>query len=315
MKHKKIATFRTRIIFDLITGRLTPGEIWSKKNYRFKFMMRTAFYYSPTCHMLERLSQRTDFNRLLNAQITLPSKPHRQYLILGLSASQRAAAIVDYYHYIDSLFAPRLIKAFTSPHEVMLLQLEGKDESRFTLSASCAHKAEREGETTLWLRDTNDRLLASLTFGVMQIKANWTLVIGGIQGPRRDVSHDVIKDATRACHGLFPKRILMEFIWLLVTRTSIKNLYGVSNDGHVFCALRYRWSKGHHFHASYDDFWKSLGGMNMNKRLWQLPIRPERKLLENIPSKKRAEYRRRFQLLDSMNEQINSFICSRRDLL
>ncbi len=34
MTHEKIATFRTRIIFDLITGRLTPGEIWSKKNYR-----------------------------------------------------------------------------------------------------------------------------------------------------------------------------------------------------------------------------------------------------------------------------------------
>ncbi|NXZ90137.1 DUF535 domain-containing protein [Serratia fonticola] len=308
MKHKKIAISRTRIIFDLITGRLTPGDIWSKKNYRFKFMIRTAFYFSSTCHMLENLSQRTDFESLLNAQITLPSKPHRQYLILGLSASQRAAAIVDYYHYLDSLSDLQLIRAFTSPHEVMLLQLEGKDESRFTLSASCAHKAEREGETTLWLRDTNYKLLGSLTFSVMRMNAHWTLVIGGLQGPRRDVAHDVIKDATRACHGLFPKRILMEFIWLLVARTSIKDLYGVSNGGHVFCALRYRWSKEHLFHASYDDFWKSLGGMNINKRLWQLPMRPERKSLENIPSKKRAEYRRRFQLLDSMNEQINSFI-------
>ena len=33
----------------------------------------------------------------------------------------------------------------------------------------------------------------------------------------------------------------MEFIWLLVARTSISTIYGVSNDGHVFRALRYRW--------------------------------------------------------------------------
>ena len=55
--------------------------------------------------MLKNLSKRTDFEYLLNAQITLPGKPHRQYLILGLNAGQRAAAIVDYYHYIDSLSA------------------------------------------------------------------------------------------------------------------------------------------------------------------------------------------------------------------
>ncbi|CAI0753782.1 VirK/YbjX family protein [Serratia plymuthica] len=308
MKHEKLSTSRNHIIFDLITGRLTPGDIWKKKNYRFKFMIRTALYYGPTRHMLKNLSKRTDFEYLLNAQITLPSKPHRQYLILGLNAGQRAAAIVDYYHYIDSLSAPRLIRAFTSSDEVMLLQLAGKDEACFTLSASSAHKAEREGEATLWLRDNNDRLLASLTFSVMQVKAKWVLVIGGLQGPRRDVAHDVIKDATRACHGLFPKRILMEFIWLLVARTSISTIYGVSNDGHVFRALRYRWSKGHHFHASYDEFWESLGGVKMNKRVWNLPIWPERKMLENIPSKKRSEYRRRFQLLDSMNEEINNCI-------
>jgi uncharacterized protein VirK/YbjX len=33
----------------------------------------------------------------------------------------------------------------------------------------------------------------------------------------------------------------------------------------------------------------------------------ERKPLESIPSKKRAEYRRRFQLLDDMNSSLADF--------
>ncbi|MCP6576681.1 VirK/YbjX family protein, partial [Klebsiella pneumoniae] len=36
----------------------------------------------------------------------------------------------------------------------------------------------------------------------------------------------------------------------------------------------------------------------------QLPLRLERKPLESIASKKRAEYRRRFQLLDQLAEQV-----------
>jgi hypothetical protein len=72
----------------------------------------------------------------------------------------------------------------------------------------------------------------------------WQLVIGGLQGPRRHVSHEVIKQATRACYGLFPKRLLLEFIWLLAARSHIAAIYGVSDNGHVFRALRYRLSKG-----------------------------------------------------------------------
>lgn len=147
-------------------------------------------------------------------------------------------------------------------------------------------------------------LLASATFSVTWDGEAWQLVIGGLQGPRRHVSHEVIKQATRACYGLFPKRLLLEFIWLLAARSHIAAIYGVSDNGHVFRALRYRLSKGRHFHASYDEFWQSIDGKPESPWRWQLPLRLERKPLESIASKKRAEYRRRFQLLDQLAEQV-----------
>lgn len=54
----------------------------------------------------------------------------------------------------------------TAVSEVPLLTLNGKEDRRFTLYASSAGKAEREGETTLWLRDSDHTLLASATFSV-----------------------------------------------------------------------------------------------------------------------------------------------------
>ncbi len=297
---------RRNLISDLITGKLLPGAIWHKRNYRFKFMMRTALFYSPTCRMLESLAQRPDFEQMLKAQVTLPSKPHREYLLRGLNASQRADAVIGHYQFVDSLSSRQLASALTAVQETPLLTLCGKDESQFTFSASCAKSAEREGESTLWLRDGNQDVLASLTFSVIREKDQWHLVIGGLQGPRKQISHDVIKQATRACHGLFPKRMLMEFIWQLAAQGGITGIYGASDNGHVFRALRYRLSKGRHFHASYDDFWQSIDGVKESTWRWQLPLQLERKTLESIASKKRAEYRRRFQLLDDMAAQVAS---------
>lgn len=297
---------RTHIISDLVNGKCVPGPIWKKREYRLKFLLRSLLFWSSTRRMLEALSGRDDFDRLLASQITLPSKTHRQYLMRGLNAGDRADAIVSHYHWIDGLKDPSLAHALTSPLEQPVVQFRAKNEVLYTVSASSAHKAEREGESTLWLRDDENTLLASLTFSVARSAGQQVLVIGGLQGPRRGVSRDVIKQATRACHGLFPKRVLMEVIFQLVAQSDIRAIYAVSDEGHVFRALRYRLSKGRHFHASYDEFWETLDGKKRSTFCWQLPPEMARKSLDEIASKKRAEYRRRFELLDEIKTAINA---------
>ncbi|TDN59968.1 VirK/YbjX family protein [Scandinavium goeteborgense] len=297
---------RSHLISELVSGKLTPAPIWKKADYRLKFLLRTMIFYRSTRLMLDTLGQRPDFMRLLNAQVTLPSKTHRQYLARDLSSTQRAQAIVGHYQFIDSLKGTRLAAALTATEPTELLSFEGKDGVQFTLYASCAHKAEREGESTLWFCGADDTVLASTTFSVARSQDGWELIVGGLQGPRRNVSHDVIKHATRACYGLFPKRILVECFGLMAAECGITTLSGVSDNGHVFRALRYRFSKGRHFHASYDEFWASLDGVKHDAFRWQLPLAQERKSLEDIASKKRAEYRRRFALLDEMAAQFNA---------
>jgi hypothetical protein len=297
---------RAHLISDLVRGKLAPAPIWKKADYRLKFLLRTLIFYRSTRLMLDSLGQRPDFMQLLNAQVTLPSKTHRQYLARGLSSTQRADAIVGHYQFIDSLKSPQLASALTATDQTALLTFEGKDGAQFTLYASCARKAEREGESTLWFCNADNTVLASTTFSIARKKDGWELIVGGLQGPRRDVSHDAIKHATRACYGLFPKRILIEFFGLMAMQCGITTLSGVSDNGHVFRALRYRFSKGRHFHASYDEFWASIDGVKISEFRWQLPLQQERKSIEDIASKKRAEYRRRFALLDGMAAQFNA---------
>ena len=300
---------RSSVILALAKGDLTPGPLWQKRDYRLKFFLRTLLFWSSTTRMLETISRRDDFSTLLKAQPTLPVKTQRQYLTRGMTASERAEAILHHYAWIDALPDSGLAHLFTSPSPLPLLQFATKDEASYTIYATSAVKAEREGETTLWLRAGDNTLLASLTFSVIRENDRSVLVIGGLQGPRRDVGRETIKNATRACYGLFPKRILLEAVFNLAKQSGISALYGVSDEGHVFRALRYRLSKGRHLHASYDEFWASLGGKPDNAFRWVLPFGMERKSLESIASKKRAEYRRRFQLLDEIEHAIDAHFC------
>ncbi len=300
---------RSSVILALAKGDLTPGPLWQKRDYRLKFFLRTLLFWSSTTRMLETISRRDDFSTLLKAQPTLPVKTQRQYLTRGMTASERAEAILHHYVWIDALADNGLAHLFTSPSPLPLLQFATKDEASYTIYATSAVKAEREGETTLWLRAGDNTLLASLTFSVIRENDRSVLVIGGLQGPRRDVGRETIKNATRACYGLFPKRILLEAVFNLAKQSGISALYGVSDEGHVFRALRYRLSKGRHLHASYDEFWASLGGKPDNAFRWVLPFGMERKSLESIASKKRAEYRRRFQLLDEIEHAIDAYFC------
>jgi uncharacterized protein len=297
---------RSHLISDLVKGNLAPAPIWKKADYRLKFLLRTMIFYRSTRMMLDSLGQRADFMQLLNAQVTLPSKTHRQYLARGLSSTQRAEAIVGHYQFVDSLNSPRLARALTATEPTPLITFEGKDSAQFTLYASCARKAEREGESTLWFSNAENVILASATFSIKRSDTGWEIIVGGLQGPRRSVSHEVIKHATRACYGLFPKRILVEFFGLMAAECGVTSLSGVSDNGHVFRALRYRFSKGRHFHASYDEFWASIDGVKTSEFRWQLPVQQERKSIEEIASKKRAEYRRRFALLDEMAAQFRA---------
>lgn len=307
LQTKNLQSSQRHIISELVTGRLTPGSIWRKRNYRLKFLLRSLLFWPSTVRMLDALSQRQGFEEQLRAQVTLPSKSHRHYLTLGLSASRRADAIISHYNWLDNHVSDPAAKALTATTAQPILQFKGKDESDFYVYASGAHKAEREGESTLWFYDGNNALLASVTFSVTQENGERTLVIGGLQGPRKNVTHDVIKTATKACYGIFPKRMLLETLWQMCASTGINAVYGVSDNGHVFRALRYRFSKGRHFHASYDEFWASIEGVKADNYRWRLPLQMERKPLDEIASKKRAEYRRRFQLLDEIQSSLNNY--------
>ncbi len=144
-----------------------------------------------------------------------------------------------------------------------------------------------------------------MTFALCQYQGKRTLFIGGLQGAKANIPHDAIQAATKSCHGLFPKRLLLEACTELTAYLDVEQIIAVSNDTHIYQSWRYRKKKQGLLHADYDSFWESLSGERTAERTFRLPLFIARKAMEEIASKKRAEYRRRYELLDSLQRQIS----------
>ncbi|UKY36627.1 VirK/YbjX family protein [Pantoea dispersa] len=300
------------LFIPLVSGKLRPNKLWNSQQFRLKFALRSAVFPLTTFNYLHQLARLSFLPQLLNSQGLLPAKPHRPYLRAGFSVAQRAQAILDHYQLMDKLANNQLRQLLLSPSGNLLARFSGKNEEQFALYC-CSGHYDREGEITLLL-NYQDMTLASLSFSIIQEQQQRTLLIGGLQGPRKHISSDVIRDATKAAHGVFPKRLLMEAVFILAAQCGVQAITAVGDTTHVFRSLRYRHSKGDKFFASYSEFWLSLGGEMRGDELFTLPLSMARKDLEEIASKKRAEYRRRYALLDRLAQQVLQAAGAERDV-
>ena len=146
--------------------------------------------------------------------------------------------------------------------------------------------------------------LSKLTFAVN----NGKIIIGGLQGMQKNKSTEEIKKTTKNFYGIFPKRLLIEVLYLLFPNY---DKIAVGNKGHIYLSLRYKFKKNRKINADYDEFWESLGSQKEDDIFWSLPKRIARKNIEDIPSKKRSQYTNKYKILDELNDRVKNFLLTR----
>ncbi|QKJ85098.1 hypothetical protein PMPD1_0112 [Paramixta manurensis] len=294
------------LFLNLISGRLKPSKLWRSKRFRLKFLLRSLAFPLTTFHYFKYLADLPVMRQAITNQGVLPAKIHRPYLCANFNVEARARAITDHYLFVQHVEDLALRQVLQSTTETVLASVDGKNGEHFVISC-CSGYFDREGEVTLVLH-YNEMTIGTLSFSIIQEQGITTLFIGGLQGPRKDIPAEVIREATKACFGLFPKRLLMETLFILVDQSGIKRIRAVGDSQHVFRSLRYRHSKNDVFFASYSEFWLTLGGEADEQDVFTLPLSVERKALEDIASKKRAEYRRRYALMDRLQAEVPAAI-------
>lgn len=275
------------------------------RNFRYRFFLRTLFVYpDATFRYLQALCELEDLELLLEAIPVLPAKLHRPYLYRNNAVEQRAQAVLDHYHFVRA--QPEPVRRYLQIYqETPLVSTEGRGGEQISITCTpCGF--DREGELMLVLYCDNIPVIR-ISFSFIRWRGRFTLFIGGLQGPHEYGAH-TIRHTTRVCYGLFPRRVLCEAVTALAEVCRLYTITAVSEEQHVLRHGRYAVRKQGRFVAHYSECWISVGGKHDGNGFYQLPVPLPRKGTEDIPVRKRAEYRRRNALLDSIRSGVRAAI-------
>jgi len=171
--------------------------------------------------------------------------------------------------------------------------LELSDRTRLVLSLSDV--SFHEGLWQVGLIGEDGVRLYSIGFGLTDAQ---TLLIGNVQGPSlKDDGLDRIRDATHAAHGMRPPHLLVHALRVLAAHWGVTRLRGVDPENHVKGKWNLRDSR---LRFDYRGFWAEHEGVRDDSGNWSLPLDTALRPLEEVPTKRRAMYRRRYAMLDEL---------------
>lgn len=278
-----------------ITIRSAVADLSGLRRVRelLKLALRAIGNWSTSNAWFLLLNSQPLLRELARVKPRLIYKVYRPYLSQALPPRQRLAALRDHYCFVfASGLGPLTLRAARVP--ATLATTTGKSGGRFQLALAAVDPMEREGELVLQLLHEN-MVVSSCAFSFIAGDRGMLLAIGCVQGPKGANGLHLVREATRELHGLRPKNLLVRLLGHLAHQHHCVGLRMVGNQNRVVkAALR----QGK-VHADYDELWQELHASRRADGDFDLACQEiGAPCLDAIPSKKRAEMRRRHALLD-----------------
>lgn len=271
---------------------------------KFKFILR-GFLYKNDIRNLYNLFLDPKLIPVIKSQPDIYNKPFRSYLFCNIAIKNKFEHIQSHYNYISKNFSANAIKMIYSTFESNLLEFELDDIGKIKVKLCYIASLGKEGEMTLLL-DLNDKDLYSISFSFYENDNDLEFIIYGIQS-RSAVDSNTIKQVTKKMHGVRPRNYLF-FILRQICEVfnvnkinAIKSQFHVANCSHV--------NKTDKFQANYDQYWEEENGIKGNI-FYTLPLIETRKTMEEIVSKKRSMYNKRYNMLDEHKEVMQKILKS-----
>ena len=217
------------------------------------------------------------------------------YLNVDWPAGRKLQAVSQHY----GLLSWRLgFLRFAPPTSIALAEVAESIQIRLDKPIQFEH----EGEITINLFRGDVRLY-SLVFTLGQIDSRRVAYAGALQGVSGADSLEIYRTLTHRMDGLRPRDLLVTAFRLLCCSMGVARILAISDLKRV-CSSTYFQSSAQVF-SSYDSAWIDSGGVAGEGGFFELNPTTVHRSAETIPSRKRAQYRRRYAMIDAMSQQID----------
>lgn len=234
---------------------------------------------------------------------------HWPYISKSWSSGDRLGVMASHYEVVTKS-CPQLL-------------LYGRDQSLVLsdlseFSAGCSLVLDRpvwfmrEGELVLNLFQ-EDLRIASIAFTLSCIEGELCIFIGAVQGIHKGVESEkslsIYRDLTKDFEGLRPRSLLIDVIKYIASNIGVEKIYAVGDGYRHHRHPYFGANKSQELASDYDSIWLEHGATASEREdFFEIPMASSRKPLDSIASKKRAMYRRRYELLDSTFSKIDTVL-------
>lgn len=219
--------------------------------------------------------------------------------------SERMNLIKEHLSFFEIMFTQEALRLMYLGEGIVLWSNNYQEET-LALEIRFHDNQKKEGLMGIALK-LGERMVYQIIFWVALDKNGETVLkIGALQGSLGGI--DVLRDLTKYFFGYRPKNLILHALRTVTQQLGIGRIFAVSNYGfyannHIRIDRKLK--------TSLDEFWQETGGEGCSDpRFFQLPIAEMRKSLDEVESKKRNVYRKRFAVIDAIDIEIKQSLGS-----
>lgn len=260
--------------------------------HRYKYQLLKLITTPERQRLLQVLNRHPAWNHLLDVDRRSFYVFYRRYLDRRYSLRQRFQAMITDLEVAAVAFGPDVAHTLAHGHSVRLCH-----SPLFSIDLTINGPTRIEGYWALTLNSADGIPLFNLSFGFI---APRSVLIASLQGLKRPDGNnrEVIRSLTKQCHGLRPHALLLEAFRMACQYWGLQHIHGIDAAQQV---TQYK-KKADEFSFDYRAFWQENGATQHPDGHWHLPLDARRRGADEVPPHKRATYRKRYALLDTLPE-------------
>ncbi|MCR5757023.1 MAG: VirK/YbjX family protein [Selenomonas sp.] len=274
---------------------------WREAHRLVVFVIRAYIHYPALRNLYVFFEQDKLRKKILTNNKFPIEQATRSFFYKESTIKERVNLIKFHFQYLQERVKNEVIYNLYHDEAVKIWQADDKE---VEWKASLVSRAGQRKEGLLAIEMRYDEInLYQMMIWINQDENGYpALWIGAMQGPNTDNAKNLVKEATKRAHRYRTKNLIFFMTQILAKILKVEKIYAVSNNGyyamnHIRCNRKLK--------TDFGAFWEEVGGKKTkDNRFFELPLNEKRKSIEEIPTRKRAVYRKRFMFQDDVANQI-----------
>ena len=225
----------------------------------------------------------------------------RAFFYKGSTFKERSQLIKNHFKILQSLIQNEWVQKFSQnqPYEIWRSTDAAVNWSA-ELKFETGQRKEGLLSVMMWF---NGKALYQIMFWLNYDKnGEPSLYIGAMQGPNTENAKETVKETTKLAHRYRTKNLILYMTQAVARALGVKHIYAVANEGYY---ANNHVRRDRKLKTDFGAFWEEAGGkLTKDIRFYELPLTETRKTMEEVPTRKRAVYRKRFAFQDDVDAQI-----------